>query len=155
MPYLIDGNNLAHALRLAKEGLVDRAGCARAVGSFCLNAGARATLVFDGADRPEGERVGASDRMRVVFAGKQAADDVILRLVAGSKAASDLIVVTSDKPLGDRARHLGSAVERADQFARRMARAVKTGAPEGDKPDRAESAEEIDAWLEAFEGRAR
>jgi len=152
MPYLVDGNNLAHALGLASEGLADRDSCARAVTSFCRSRGARAIIVFDGAG-PEGAQ--KSGPVSVLYSGSRSADDVILRLVAESKTPRDFIVVTSDKSLGDKARHRGASLERAHEFSRRLERKNPPRDAAARKASPRESPEEIDAWLAVFDPRRK
>ena len=149
MPYLVDGNNLAHALGLSKEGLADRAECARRVADFCRLQGSSATVVFDGPAPEAGERPPSTARTALRFSEGRSADDVILGLVARSKTPRDFTVVTSDKPLGDRARHHGAQVERAHEFARRL-RAAPRGRANDDRPEHRESAAEIEEWLAVF-----
>ena len=152
MPYLVDGNNLAHALRLSREGLADRAACARIVTEFCRRVGARATLVFDGPAREGAERPAGGERVRVLFSEGRTADEVILGLLGRSKSSRDYTVVTSDKSLGDKARHLGVAIERSHEFAHRLRSLPAEGSDDDLKPETRESDAEIDAGLEAFTG---
>lgn len=151
MPYLIDGNNLAHALGLSVGGLADREACTRIITSFCRSRGAHATVVFDG-QAPDGAKAGTqTSRVRILFSGGRSADEVILRLLSDSTAPRDFTLVTSDKSLGDKARHRGALVERAHEFSRRLERkAVKDAAPSG-KPAVRETRDEIDAWLAVFD----
>ena len=150
MPYLVDGNNLAHALGLSIGGLADRETCARMVASFCRTRGARATVVFDGRG-PGGARDSTlTHRVTVLYSGSRSADDVILRLVSDSKAPGDFTVVTSDKSLGDKSRHRGASVERAHEFSKRLNRGAREGEPP-EKPSARASREEIDAWLAVFD----
>lgn len=150
MPYLVDGNNLAHALGLSIGGLADREACARMVASFCRSQGARATVVFDG-PAPDGARPATgTHRVRILFSGGRSADEVILGLVGDSKTPRDFTVVTSDKSLGDKARHRGASVERAHEFSRRLDRVTKGPRP-SEKPSARETSDEIDAWLAVFD----
>lgn len=154
MPYLVDGNNLAHVLGLAKGSLADRDACARVVSDFCAARGAQATVVFDG-PRPAIGGAPHRPRVRVEFSEDRSADEVILRKLEGSKTPRDFTVVTSDKSLGDRARHRGAAIERCHEFARRLSRPGPPGRG-GEKPDRTPSPNEVDAWLAVFDpGRPR
>lgn len=150
MPYLVDGNNLAHALGLSIGGLADREACTRMVASFCRSQGARATVIFDG-PAPDGARAATeTQRVRVLFSGGRSADEVILRLVGDSKTPRDFTVVTSDKSLGDKARHRGASVERAHEFSRRLDRGTKGRQP-SEKPSARETRDEIEAWLAVFD----
>ena len=151
MPYLVDGNNLAHALGLSHDGLADRQACARMISDFCRSKGARATIVFDGAAVSGPGAPATSSRAKVVFSGARSADETILRLVEGSEAPRDFTVVTSDKSLGDKARHRGATVERTHEFARRLVRPARNPAERAYKPAAKESAAEIDAWLAVFD----
>ncbi|HQZ15732.1 MAG TPA: NYN domain-containing protein [Vicinamibacteria bacterium] len=151
MPYLVDGNNLAHALGLSIGGLADREACARVIASFCRSQGARATVVFDG-QAPDGAKARTeTHRVRILFSGGRSADEVILGLVGDSKAPRDFTVVTSDKSLGDKARHRGASVERAHEFSRRLERRGTQGPQPSEKPSGRESSDEIDAWLAVFD----
>ena len=151
MPYLVDGNNLAHALGLSIGGLADREACTRMVASFCRSQGARATVVFDG-QAPDGAKtVTETHRVRILFSGGRSADEVILRLVSDSSTPRDLTVVTSDKSLGDKARHRGASVERAHEFSRRLDRRGTKDPRPPEKPSARETPDEIDAWLAVFD----
>ncbi len=151
MPYLVDGNNLAHALGFSNGAQADRESCARTVGVFCRVQGAQATVIFDG-PAPAGSRgAGQTDRMRIVFSEAKSADDLILQLLAGSTTARDFTVITSDKSLGDKARHMGARVEKAHEFARRLDRPSKAVGPRSEKPALKETSEQIDAWLAVFD----
>ena len=151
MPYLVDGNNLAHALGLANGGLADRDACARAVGSFCHSRGAQAVIVFDGR-APEGAKEGArTQRVSVLYSGSRSADEVILRRVSDSKTPRDLIVVTSDKSLGDKARHKGASLERAHEFSRKLERPDRSRPSVQQSRSPRETPEQIKAWLAVFD----
>ncbi|MEO8359465.1 MAG: NYN domain-containing protein [Vicinamibacteria bacterium] len=151
MPYLVDGNNLAHALGLATKGLADRDACARTVAEFCRTQGAQATIVFDGPP-PEGAKsVGHMHKVRVIFSEARSADDTMLRMLSDSKTPRDFTVVTSDKSLGDKARHLGAALERSHEFARRLDRPPHRQGTAGEKQARRETPDQINAWLSVFD----
>jgi len=151
MPYLVDGNNLAHALGLSNAGLADREACARTVSSFCRSQGAQATVVFDG-KAPSGARAAThTHRVRILFSEGRSADDVILALLGDSKTPRDFTVVTSDKSLGDKARHRGALVERVHEFSRRLDRKPQASGTSPEKPARRETKEQIDAWLAVFD----
>ncbi len=151
MPYLIDGNNLAHALGLSIGGLADREACTLLVASFCRSQGAHATVVFDGPAPLGAKAATQTHRVRILFSGGRSADEVILRLVGDSLTPRDFTVITSDKSLGDRARHRGASVERAHEFSRRLDRRGPKDPQPGEKPSLRETREEIDAWLAVFD----
>ena len=79
------------------------------------------TVVFDG--RPFEISAGIASAPRVVFAsraGRDAADDRIVELVAGDGEPAALLVVTSDRELSDRVRAHGADVVGARSFIRRL-----------------------------------
>jgi uncharacterized protein YaiI (UPF0178 family) len=102
----------------------DRAGATRrlhdALARFAEERGEDVTMVLDGPapDLDEGlpgVAVVAAPRPR-----RDAADDEVVRLVAGSPAPARLRVVTSDAALAERVRTLGATVEGAASFRRRL-----------------------------------
>ena len=102
----------------------DRAGATRrlhdALARFAGERGEDVAMVLDGpapdlAEGRPGVAVVAAPRPR-----RGAADDEIVRLVAGSAAPARLRVVTSDAALADRVRALGASVEGAGSFRRRL-----------------------------------
>jgi predicted RNA-binding protein with PIN domain len=85
-------------------------------------AGSEITVVFDGRPTP-GERDGASvPGLTIAFApgGRNAADDAIVDMVGGLEDRSAVVVVTSDRALVERVRHLGTPVESAKAFRSRL-----------------------------------
>ena len=151
MPYLVDGNNLAHVLGLSQGGLADREACGRIVAEFCRSHGAQATIIFDGPSPARGRSGGGLHRVRLQFSESRSADEAILQMLSDSKTPSDFTVVTSDKSLGDKARHRGASVERSHEFSRRLDRKPRATEPSSDKPALKETPEQIDAWLEVFD----
>jgi hypothetical protein len=102
----------------------DRAGATRrlhaALGRFAEERGEDVTMVLDGPapdlmEGPPGLAVVAAPHPR-----RDAADDEVVRLVAGSAAPERLRVVTSDTALAERVRALGARVEGAGSFRRRL-----------------------------------
>jgi predicted RNA-binding protein with PIN domain len=151
MPYLVDGNNLAHALGLSRGSDADREACAGLVADFCRSRGARATIVFDGPP-PQGPAAReATSRTRIVFSASRPADDTILKMIRASGTPRDFTLITSDKSLGDKARHLGAQVERAHEFSRRLDAPKPRRRETAAKPRAKESPEEIAAWLAVFD----
>jgi len=155
MPYLVDGNNLAHALGLSVGTLADREACARLVSAFCRSRGASATLVFDGPAQKGPLAAGQPQRVRILYGEARSADDLILRLLADSKTPRDFTVVTSDKSLGDRARHRGASLEKAHEFAKRLARPSRKTSPGEAKSALRETPGQIEAWLAVFDPKRR
>ena len=151
MPYLVDGNNLAHALGLASGGLPDRESCTRAIADFCRSQGAQATIVFDG-KAPEGAKATTRiHRVTVLYGESRSADNVILGLLTSARTPRDFTVVTSDKSLGDKSRHRGASVERAHEFSKRLDRPRRPNRGIPEKPAVRETPEQIEAWLAVFD----
>ncbi|HVG38676.1 MAG TPA: NYN domain-containing protein, partial [Pyrinomonadaceae bacterium] len=118
MPYLIDGNNLM-AQRPGWHR--DRAGARRRLlddlAAYTAHKRVRLAVVFDGA--PETHFAdGASYRgVRVYYAERGSdADTRIKRFVEDSRERRTLLVVTSDRALGDYVRRTGARVLRSGEF---------------------------------------
>jgi predicted RNA-binding protein with PIN domain len=80
-------------------------------------------VVFDGRPSPGEEDEAAATALRVSFApgGRNAADDVIVEMVRSLVDRADTTVVTSDRALVERVRHLGAGIESAKAFRARLA----------------------------------
>ncbi len=95
-------------------------------------------MVFDG-PAPEGPGFGGETR----FSGRgRSADEWILDFLRSEPEPQGWLVVTSDRSLGDRCRHLSARVERSDRFRMRL-----RPKPGDEKP---EPGEDMDYWLEQF-----
>ena len=122
MTWVVDASNVIGA---RPDGWWrDRAGATRrlhdALTCFAEERGEDVTMVLDGpapdlAEGHPGVAVVAAPRPR-----RDAADDEIVRLVAGSAAPAGLRVVTSDAALTEQVRALGATVEGAGSFRRRL-----------------------------------
>jgi len=148
MPYLIDGNNLLGAGRDRRLGIpTDEREMVLRLSAFAAARRAHLTVVFDGA-RPAGARASAS-RIRIRYAGKRIADDVIVDLVRSSGAPRDIVVVTSDRDLRSRVRAASGRVMGCREFAEALntVRGGK-GGNEEEKPD----AGDVAMWERYFAG---
>jgi predicted RNA-binding protein with PIN domain len=90
------------------------------------------TVVFD--RQPPDVAGGPHGAVQVAFAswrGRNAADDEIVRMLAGEEAPGGISVVTSDRRLGERVRELGAGVTSAGSFRARMDRALSGTPAEG------------------------
>ena len=136
MPYLIDGDNLLGTWRGRDRSERERRALAGEVARTGRRWRRRMVTVFDGPELP----VGAGAR----FAGPgRSADELILSILREQDDPRGWIVVTSDRSLGDRCRHLGARVERCDAFRKRL-----TDDPPPEKP---ESVEDLDFWMRSFD----
>ena len=157
MPYLIDGNNLLGSWGGPRAGDDRRGEVLRRVVAFCRARGARATLVFDGGPlRPdlEAQVIGAV-ALRVPPPGRDA-DSVIRDLVDRAARPSELIVVTSDKPLYSYCRTRGAQVLRAHEWnalERAPGAAPSPAAGRSAGPAEKPSHErDVEGWLRRFGG---
>ena len=85
-------------------------------------AGEEVTVVFDGRPPPDlaaGDHGGVAVRW-AARRGRDAADDVVVALVAEDPHPADRVVVTSDRGLVARVAALGAPVEGASGFRRRL-----------------------------------
>jgi predicted RNA-binding protein with PIN domain len=101
----------------------DRRGAMRALArrldAFAASVGDDLEVVFDGTQFD----IGRLDRARALFAsrrGRDAADDEIVRMVAGAPDPGALRVVTSDAALADRVRAHGATVVTSGAFLREL-----------------------------------
>lgn len=142
MPYLIDGNNLAHTWRLAENGQVDRSQVASRALAILRSRGSRATLVFDGAVRP-GEAASHLGPLRIELAGGDADAWMLTFLRSRGPKAADWIVVTSDKALREKCRALGSRAMACHEF-----REARSADDESDSKPAVET--DVESWLQVF-----
>lgn len=151
MPLLVDGNNLLHRL---PPGRRSRAEVRRQVLDLVRHESMQVVVVFDGPPPDGGPASESLGRATVLYSGSLAADDVILNRLAKARAARDWVVVTDDRGLESRARHLGAAVRRLASWhgQRRRSRATRIPQQPGER-FRAMTPAEIADWESAFEGR--
>lgn len=138
VPILIDGDNLlgtwpgrdrGHEAKRRLSFELTRYG--RRIRRHCL-------AVFDGV-APTG--LGFSGNTK--FSGRgRSADEWILDFLRAETEPQGWCVITSDRSLGDRCRHLRARVERSDIFRKRLC-----SKPADEKP---EPGADMDYWLEQF-----
>jgi predicted RNA-binding protein with PIN domain len=88
---------------------------------YAAATGEDVTVIFD--RQPPDVQPGRHGAAMVAFAsraGRNAADDEIVRVLAADPAPSSVRVVTSDKRLAERARALGAGVRSSAGFRRRL-----------------------------------
>jgi predicted RNA-binding protein with PIN domain len=123
--WLVDGMNVIGSRPDGWWNDPDRA-IRRLVDSLAAFAGRKGddvTVVFD--HRPRDLEPGPWHGIVVAFPrrqGRNAADHVIVRMVAEDEDPSNLNVVTSDERLAERVRELGSRVTSSGRFRRRLDR---------------------------------
>jgi len=142
MPYLIDGNNLAHSL---PGNASDRSEVRRLALQRVRSSQGRLTLVFDGPP-PEGTpRRESLGSVTVIYASPRSADEVILAALPEPQRAREWIVVTNDRELAARARRSGAQTQHIAQFLTRC----RASRPVVDE-QRALTPSEIAQWEEFF-----
>ncbi len=119
MPYLIDGNNLMHALADAGPEVGREALCKLL--KPLLAQGETAHVVFDGAKPPPGmaaqiEQTG----VRVTYAAERTADEVILKWIAQHSAPKLLVVVSTDKEIRRAAERRRCKAVTSQEFAKKL-----------------------------------
>jgi len=151
MSYLIDGNNvMGQRVGWHRDRVRARRGLLAELARFAASKKARVSVVFDGAP-DENFADGASYRgVRVYYAARGSdADERIKTLVEDARERRTLMVVTSDRALGEYVRRCGAQVLRAGEFRRRMEAAEAAGASQldADAPPVEESTER---WMRYF-----
>jgi predicted RNA-binding protein with PIN domain len=107
MPLLIDGNNLLHSLPSSERS---RADVRQRVLETVRYERLQVTVVFDGPPPDGSPKVEHLGRVTVRYSGSSSADDVILRVLPDGSRASEWVVVTDDRELGNRVRDRGGRV---------------------------------------------
>lgn len=132
----MDGNNfIGHEQDLSLEDPESRQALVRALCALHRVRRKPVTVVFDAPAPARGRDRAHLGGVHVLFAGggrRGTADDRILRLVEEARQPSDLVVVTSDRSLGDRVRARGAALLRCHEFRRLLREALS--AEEREKP---------------------
>ncbi len=155
MPYLVDGHNLlAQIPGLSLRSPEDRQRLLQALAGFSRARRCRVTVVFDGDPLPGWREELHLGGVRVVHSGTgRTADTALLDLIRSSRTPADLILVTSDRSLQDRGRHLGAKGMRGHVFRKMMAGGSGRGTHPAEKPERSDP-EEIAYFMELFDGSA-
>jgi uncharacterized protein len=158
MRYLIDGYNLLHAMgvlagRVGPHGL-EKARLALLGRLLSLHADdpGRVTVVFDAANAPPGaEREQEYKGLRVLFALREEADDVIEAIIRHDSAPRQLTVVSDDRRLKEAARRRQCPALGCLDYLEQVRRPAPTP-PAADGPAKPQgvSAEEARRWLEEF-----
>jgi hypothetical protein len=136
--YLIDGDNLLGTWRGRERDARAKRELSFELARFARRVRRRCVTVFDG-PAPQGMGFGGETR----FSGRgRSADDWILDFLRAEIEPQGWSVVTSDRSLGDRCRHLRARVERSDRFRKRLF--IESG---NEKPD---AEQDVDYWIRQF-----
>jgi predicted RNA-binding protein with PIN domain len=158
--FLIDGYNLMHAVGLASAklpaGKLERARLrlldwlADAADGRC----AVLRVVFDAKSAPSASPESDHRGVRVAFAFRRTADELIEELVGAEPRPDRVTVVSNDGQVREAARRRGCGLHTCEAFVdwlvggRPEARPLP--APEPDKPEPSATPDELAAWLAAF-----
>jgi hypothetical protein len=141
---LVDGNNLLHRISGGVEGGALRLLLAKLSGA--IPATISTVVVLDGHAAPGTDR---RQKIRggldVQHAGSISADDAVLNMIRDAAVGQRhaIVVVSDDRPLTDKARHLGARTRRLEWLQALIDRPVGQSAPasigrKGIRPEREE-----------------
>lgn len=142
MPRVIDGDNLLGTWPGRGRGDDDKRALVREVDALMRRERRRIVIVFDGSPP-----AGLSHGPDVLYAGRKSADAVILELLRAEREPRGWTVVTNDRSLADRCRHLGARVEGSRPFRERL-----SGGAGKEKP---EDASDLAYWLNQFSDKTK
>jgi hypothetical protein len=138
MPFLVDGDNLLGAWRGRSRSHEEKRRLAGEIFRYAVRERKQVFVVYDGVCPGE-----APPSNQVLFSGgRRSADDLILERIRREAEPRGWTVVTNDRPLADRCRHLGSRVERCDVFRKKLQKLPGEEKPQG-KVD-------VEEWLDWF-----
>lgn len=154
MPVLIDGYNLLRAAQKILEQS-DFAGADLCVVlcEFLRRVGDIGTIVFDGIGPPNKEGLMGSQRLQVIFSGRNVeADTVIEQHIRENSAPKRLVVVSSDRRIRTAAkRRKCPDIPAGDfwfQLCHTVEKQVPTPEPRGKRQGIGEK--DVDRWLKIF-----
>jgi predicted RNA-binding protein with PIN domain len=153
MAYLVDGHNLlGQTPGLSLSDPADRRRLVAAIGVFARARRCSVTVWFDG-EPPGGARDDVRlGGVRVRHSGaRRSADDALLEEIRRSRRPAELTLVTSDRSLYEKGRHLGARALAGHRFREMLAAAAVRSGASKEKPDRPDP-EEVDYFLGVFEG---
>lgn len=159
MTFLIDGYNLMYAVGLASRAMPGTR-LERARTKFLdwladsnRHGEDRFRVVFDAQKAPLPSSEYGHRGVRVRFAFRQTADELIDELIRVAPHPAQLTVVSNDGQVQAAGRHRGCAVFTCQQFVDHLIENRPNAPPrppKNDKPDVVASPEEMAAWLQAF-----
>jgi hypothetical protein len=137
MPILVDGDNLLGNWRHKDRSDQNKSWLSFELARYGRSIRRRVVVYFDG------PRSGQGYAGEARFSGHGlSADAAILDHLKAEPEPAGWTLVTSDRSLADRARHLGATTERSDQFRKRLT------APGAETKPETES--DVEFWLERF-----
>jgi len=151
VPYLLDGNNLlAQTPGLSMNEPSDRRRFVSTLAAFTRSRRCKLTVFFDGEPLDGWAPTTHLGGVTVRHSGRGvSADDAILETIRRSAAPADIVLVTSDRALYERGRHLGARGQLGHAFRRALRSEAAARDGGGEKPERPEPGE-VEAYLELF-----
>ena len=155
--FIIDGNNLLHAVRiLGPQRTPGREKLLRIIERWAIDAGGDVTLVFDGSTPRGGFREQMnSSRIQVLFSESRTADDCITERLTQLPRGEKASVISDDTAIQYEARRNSCQVISTTAFIALLfpqKPATPTTQPAGEEGESTRlSAEERDNWLELFD----
>lgn len=155
MPYLVDGHNLIpHIPGITLKDLDDEAALLSLLDRFARQERTRVEVFFDQAPPSwAGSRSFGRIKAHFVRQGITADQAIIARLKKIDKEAKNWTVVTADREILAEARSSHSKIMPSAEFANLLLRGnPPSGADPDEKEDPRISGEEVDFWLDQFNG---
>jgi predicted RNA-binding protein with PIN domain len=155
LQYLIDGNNLLHAVREAGLGPpVGREGLCKLVSAWARRTETATTVVFDGlAPQTALAQQLQQPGITLQFSGPESADSVIEDYVARATVPVEITVVTTDRAIQHAVRYRRARAVDSQSFVEQLYDRPQPDspptAPAPEKPDEI-SAAEAEEWLTRF-----
>jgi uncharacterized protein len=154
MPFIIDGHNLIPKIPgLNLEDLDDEQKLIDLLQEYARVSQDSLEVYFDRA--PVGQaKTTQKGRVKVIFVSeKMIADErIIKRIRTLGNAASDWVVVTSDRRIQADAKESRARSMSSEEFAQKLARALEKGQNKR-SPDKAMSESELESWIKLFNQR--
>jgi hypothetical protein len=161
MRYVIDGYNLLYAIGLVHSQMgphgLEKARLAL-LGRLADSGAAAVTVVFDAGHAPPGAQPEQDHQgVRVLFALRREADDLIEELIGQDSAPRGLTVVSDDRRVRKAARRRHCPVLGCLDFIDHLRRPAPPASPPDETPAKPQgvSREEAQHWLREFEELAR
>lgn len=155
MPYLVDGHNLIpHIPGLTLKDLDDEKALIVLLERFASLERTRVEVYFDQAPPSRaGSRTFGNVKAHFIHQGKTADQAIVSRLRRLEKEAKNWTVVTSDREILAEAKSAHSKTLASSIFAGRLSQRGTSLGVEEDKTEAPEiSGDDVDYWLDQFEG---
>ncbi len=150
--YIIDGNNLLHKIKkleavLKKDRQAPREKLAFMIERFASDKKIKISLHFDGFENIPIK----TDRIKIFYSGRRAADDEIRSEIESAKNSKNLIVVTSDDALKEFARKCRCELIQSEEFSSKLS----DGDPQDEEKRRIESIDNVEYFKKIFNDKRK